>query len=351
MTVINQITFNQYATGEIIGKYTADSFPEFYSSSLDYFRTFLEWIFILMTPYFLQKILKHIMIRIIRNYKEMLESQNRFLKSNHIIFRLLECDSQILLQHNLTLVLLKITFWFVRFLIKGLYLCLLSVYQYSTSRISKLIRMSSMIITLWLISSWIYIVTENSREIDENGNSIIPNIQETMHSIKNNYDTYSILWSLNILLLFIILVSHFRFSSSLTMFYEVIRRWSLDAMLFILMFLNIILVVSLIFNILFGISDENYKTLSDSMLNVFLVSIGDKSALNTVTFNEYLRDFVAAILMVFTVLLLNMFVAIIGSHYFEYYLEQGSSDLSSLKLFANAVLGNPKKYEDKEGQI
>ena len=45
MTVINQISFNQYATGEISGKYVADSFPEFYSSSLDYFRAFLECIF------------------------------------------------------------------------------------------------------------------------------------------------------------------------------------------------------------------------------------------------------------------------------------------------------------------
>ena len=351
MTVMNQISFNQYATGEIVGKYTADSFPEFYSSSLDYFRAFLEWVFVIMTPYFLQKIIKHIMIRVFKKYKEIFESQDRLLKSNSIIFRLLEWSKQSLLQQSWAHVWMKLTFWFVRFLIKGFYFFLLSVYQYSTSRVSKLARISSMIITLWLISSWIYIVTENSREIDENGDSIIPNIQETMHLIKNNYDTYSILWSVNILLLFLILVSHFTFSSSLSMFYEVIRRWSFDAIFFILMFLNIILVVSLIFNILFGISDENYKTLSDSMLSVFLVSIGERSALNTVTFNEYLRDFVAAILMVFTVLLLNMFVAIIGSHYFEYYLEQGSSDLSSLKLFVNAVLGNPKKYEDKEGQI
>ena len=42
MTVLNQISFDQYATGEIVGTYTADSLPEFYSKPLDYFRAVLE---------------------------------------------------------------------------------------------------------------------------------------------------------------------------------------------------------------------------------------------------------------------------------------------------------------------
>ena len=62
MTVVNQVYFNQYATGEIVGAYIADSFPEFYLSSLDYFRAVLECLFIVITPYFLQKIIKHILL-------------------------------------------------------------------------------------------------------------------------------------------------------------------------------------------------------------------------------------------------------------------------------------------------
>ena len=38
MSVVNQISFDQYATGEIVGVYNADSYPEFYTNSLDYFR-------------------------------------------------------------------------------------------------------------------------------------------------------------------------------------------------------------------------------------------------------------------------------------------------------------------------
>lgn len=54
ISVINQVSFDQKATGEIVASYTADSFPEFYSSSLDAFRAFLECIFIIVTAYFLK---------------------------------------------------------------------------------------------------------------------------------------------------------------------------------------------------------------------------------------------------------------------------------------------------------
>ena len=43
-----------------------------------------------------------------------------------------------------------------------------------------------------------------------------------------------------------------------------------------------------------------------------------------------------------------MLIAIIGSHYFEYYFEHKSADFSSLRLFVNAILGDPKQYEEKE---
>ena len=54
ITVINQVSFTQKATGEIIGSYKADSFPEFYIDSVDYFRAILECLFIIMTAYFLK---------------------------------------------------------------------------------------------------------------------------------------------------------------------------------------------------------------------------------------------------------------------------------------------------------
>ena len=54
ISVINQVSFAQKATGEIIGSYKADSFPEFYFYSVDYFRAILECLFIILTAYFLK---------------------------------------------------------------------------------------------------------------------------------------------------------------------------------------------------------------------------------------------------------------------------------------------------------
>ena len=55
MVITNQfICYDQYATGEIVGKYIADSIPQYYSTSLDYFRAVLEIIFLLFTWYFLK---------------------------------------------------------------------------------------------------------------------------------------------------------------------------------------------------------------------------------------------------------------------------------------------------------
>ena len=267
-----------------------------------------------------------------------------------MLFRLLELNRQSLMKATWAHVTLKILFSWIRISVKSIYFILLTIYEYATSRMTKFSKLASMITTIWLISSWIYVVTEKSREVDENGNSVEGDFSKILYLIKNNYDTYSILWSINVLLLFTILINNFTFSSSLSMFYEVIRRWAFDAIFFILMYLNIVFVLSLIFYMLFGVTDENYKTLSDSMLNVFLISIGGKSSLNIITFNSGLKYFWSTIFMITNLLLLNMFVAIIGSHYFEYYLEQDHSKLSSLRMFANAILGNPDKYVDREKQ-
>ena len=114
--------------------------------------------------------------------------------------------------------------------------------------------------------------------------------------------------------------------------------------------MNIVFVQSLIMNILFGITDENFKTLQNSILNVYLLSIGDNHPMSIVTFSTAIRNVFSSILSISTMLLTNMFVAIIWSHYYEYYLQQAGSKLSSVRMFINALLGDPKNYGNKQGQ-
>ena len=87
-----------------------------------------------------------------------------------------------------------------------------------------------------------------------------------------------------------------------------IRRSTFDIILFVIMFMNIVFVQSLIMNILFGITDENFnKTLQNSILNVYLLSIGDNHPMSIVTFSTAIRNVFSSILSISTMLLTNMF--------------------------------------------
>ena len=290
------------------------------------------------------------MIKYIQVYKKIFEAQSQVLKSNSAFFRLIEWSKQSLINTSWAQIAFKLFFSIVLFIIKGTYLLLMTIYEFATSSITKFIRVTSMILTLWLISSWIYIITEKTREIDEYGDTAQDDIFGILYSIKNNFERYSILWSMNILCLFIILIKQLSFSSSLSLFNEVIKRITFDAVFFIILFINITIVFSFIINILFGITDEDFSTVSNSLLNSFLIMLGEKSSQDIVTFNTNIRNIFCAIFMILMILLLNMFVAIIGSHYFEYYTEIGDAKFNSIKLFINSILGDQDKLVYKSNQ-
>ena len=151
--------------------------------------------------------------------------------------------------------------------------------------VSNFLKLTSTILTIWLISLWICIITEKSIELDETGKVVEGSIFEILYLIKGNLDTYSTIWSINALWLFIIFIKQLNFSSSLSLFNEVIKRITFDTIFFIIMFMNIIIVLSLIMNILFGTTDSKFKNFSYSMLNSFLLSLGENSSLKIVTFS------------------------------------------------------------------
>ena len=348
LVVLNKLDFERYATGEIYGMYTADSFPNFYSSSLDYFRAFLELIFLILVSIYIYKSIKKILVyHLIVKYKEMLDSQDRSLRYSNMIFRLLERDISSSSDRSFAQEAWEYAFYIVRFLMKFTLLLLLSIYEYITKSIYNIMRVGSLIWTLWLISKWILIITEREYEVDELGRTQENTIFSSVWSIKNNYDTYVLLWWINFLFLFISLTKYFIFSSSLSLFCEVIKRSSHDLGFFIIMYLNMIFVLALIMNIIFGITDENFETILYSIMSSFLISIGRASSLKIKTFNTPLRDFFNGIFAIATLLLFNMFAAIITSHYFEFYLEQNDSKVSSVKMFMDAILKNSESYQDK----
>ena len=92
---------------------------------------------------------------------------------------------------------------------------------------------------------------------------------------------------------------------------------------------------------LFGISDENFSTFSNSWMSVFLMIIGNISIFDIETSNIVFLYFFGITFTLINVLLLNMLVAIYASHYFQYYTDQGDIKLNALYLFLR-ILGGPK---------
>ena len=264
-----------------------------------------------------------------------------------MMFRLLERDISSASDRSFSQEVWEYVFYIVRFFVKFTFLLLLSIYEYITKSIFNVMRVGSLTWTLWLISKWILIITEKEYEVDELGNTQENTIFSSVWSIKNNYDTYVLLWWINFLFLFISLTKYFIFSSKLSLFCEVIKRSSHDLGFFIFMYLNMIFVLALIMNIIFGITDEYFETILDLIMSSFLISIGRASSLKIKTFNTPLRDFFNGIFAIATLLLFNMFAAIITSHYFEFYLEQNDSEVSSVKMFMDAILKNSESYQDK----
>lgn len=87
----------------------------------------------------------------------------------------------------------KLILHVIKFLIKATYLLVETLYEFTTSSFAKFLRVTSMILTLWLISSWVYIVTEKTREVDEYGDTANDDIFGILYSIKGHYDTYAVL--------------------------------------------------------------------------------------------------------------------------------------------------------------
>ena len=142
-------------------------------------------------------------------------------------------------------------------------------------------------------------------------------------------------------------MKYFSFSSKLSMFYEIISQASYDIIFFVLMFFIIIIAYSLAGNILFGVTDPQFSTFHDSVMTMMLMIIGALTSMDIVSFHDTIEHVFGISFVIANVLLLNMFVAIIGSHYFEYYVEQGDTNISSFRLLVNALFG---EYEHEVSQ-
>lgn len=139
--------------------------------------------------------------------------------------------------------------------------------------------------------------------------------------------------------MFINLMKYFTFSSKLSVFYEVLSRASYDIIFIVLISVIIIIGYAIVAHISFGISDGGFSTFSKSFFSVIMIGIGGLNPMDIVSTDVIWKHFVGVTYLLIIMMLVNISIAIIGSHFIEFYIEQGDTKLSTFRLIINALFG------------
>ena len=336
---IHQIVFKKQASGELYSEYDVYSMSNSYETSYDYFRAFLETVFIILTSFYLYKVIKSILFNYLELEKEYLGKQTNEIKKNTIFFRVFGFDKISFIDKSFAVGLLSFLYRVLVTTIRSLYQLLLSIYKYITSSIFSAINLLSIWVTIVCITFWVRIITTDDFVLNKDGSS--SSAFDFINLKINYFATYKLWTSINTLLMFCKILQFFTFSSKLSMFYEVISNGLFDIVFFTIMQIIIMVGYSLMGYMLFGISDENFSTFSNSWMSLFLMIIGNISIFDIETSNIVFLYFFGITFTLINVLLLNMLVAIYASHYFQYYTDQGDTKTNELYLFLR-ILGGHK---------
>ena len=197
-----------------------------------------------------------------------------------------------------------------------------------------------------LIIMWIIIISRPQLEIDENG--VWPNVFSTVYDSTEYIISYIQVYSVNNLLRSLALMKYFQFSSKLSMFTEIIRSAVFDIIFFGMMFFIVIFGYSLAGSILFGIENSVFWTIYNSIMTNFLYIVGAEIYEELETLNDIGKYIYGVSFLLVNLLLLNMFVAIIGSHYFEYYSDNsGIEEMSLPKLIVQIMFSEEIKQRQQ----
>lgn len=89
---LHVVNFRKTPAGEVIPLYETHVTRMFYDGSLEYFRLFLEIIFLIIFSYFLFVLVKTIFFIFLGKIRDQLEKQEANMKLNSLIFRLIGFD-------------------------------------------------------------------------------------------------------------------------------------------------------------------------------------------------------------------------------------------------------------------
>ena len=134
----------------------------------------------------------------------------------------------------------------------------------------------------------------------------------------------------NSLLIFARLQQYFKFSKQLSLLSDILESAKLDIVFFLFMFAIILFAYAMMGYMLLGHFDSNYETIGNAVISCYSMLVGQFEVTTIRQADNMLGIiFFVSFMILFNLLLLNMFIAIIGAHFDQ--IKSQEDDTSSVK--------------------
>lgn len=135
-------------------------------------------------------------------------------------------------------------------------------------------------------------------------------------SINSILTSYRILVSFSCLIIFIRLLQFYKFSKRLSLLTDILDSATLDLVFFMTMFSIILFAYTLMSYLLLGHTLEGYSSLLRALVSCYLLLLGEYKSPEIYSADPIFGTiFLVTFIVIFSLIMLNMFIAIIGSHF------------------------------------
>lgn len=158
-----------------------------------------------------------------------------------------------------------------------------------------------------------------------------------LYEINSILISYRQIVAFNCLIVFIRLLQFYKFSKRLSLLTDILDSATLDLIFYMLMFSIVLFAYMLMGYLLLGHTLSSFKTLQEALISCYLMLIGQYVSTEIYEADEIFGTlFLISFIVVFSLILLNMFIAIIGSH-FEIVAEGVDQEEEDMGFFAKIV--------------
>ena len=213
--------------------------------------------------------------------------------------------------------------------------------------------MISMVLMYTQIAIWGKII-KRGEFLTDSGSPV--NVIQICGGVAHYFETYVIVSTLSIALIFVRMLQYFTFSKKLSAFSEIMSAAAFDIIFFGIMWCFMVFGFAIAFFAVYGREIASLRAVSTSLLSTL------KMSMNEFNFDEMSQaDHVLTIIFfiifitIFKVLLGNMFIAIISAHYFQFQREaaedgNGEEDAGFFGLILSIIRNNLKTSEEDDDE-